>query len=42
MILMGSRAEPAGKARYGVKGEEVGDNDYAVKNPDKIKVTKKA
>jgi len=38
---MGSRAEPAGNPRFGLKGEEVGDNDYALKNPDKIKIPEK-
>ena len=37
MILLGARAESAGKPRYSKDNQEVGDNDYALKNPDKIK-----
>ena len=38
LVLMCSRAEAAGKPRFGTKGEEVGDNDYALKNPDEIRL----
>ena len=38
LVLMGRRAEAAGKPRFGTKGEEVGDNDYALKNPDEIRL----
>lgn len=38
MILLGARAEPAGNKRFGTKGEEVGENDFAIRHRDKIKV----
>ena len=38
MVLLGSRAEAAGKPRFGIKGEEVGKNDTASKHPDKVGV----
>ena len=38
MVLIGARAESAGKPRHGTKNEVVGENDYALKHRDKIKV----
>lgn len=38
MILLGARAEPAGKPRHGTKGEEVGDNNYVFEHPDEIRI----
>jgi mannose-6-phosphate isomerase-like protein (cupin superfamily) len=38
LILIGARAESAGKPRHGTKGEKVGDNDFAIRHRDKIKV----
>ncbi|MEK6602462.1 MAG: cupin domain-containing protein [Candidatus Binatota bacterium] len=37
MILLGARAESAGKPRYSKDNQEVGENDYVLKNLDKIK-----
>jgi len=37
MILLGARAEPAGKPRYGKDDQRVSENDYALKNVDRIK-----
>ena len=36
MILLGARAESAGKPRYSHADKQVGDNDYVLKNLDKI------
>lgn len=41
MILLGGRAEPAGKPRFGTKGQEVGENDFAEKHRDQIRVPEK-
>lgn len=38
MILLGARAEAAGKPRHSADDEEVGNNDYALKHRDRIKV----
>lgn len=38
MILLGARAEAAGKPRHSAEDEEVGNNDYALKHRDRIKV----
>ena len=38
LILLGSRGESSGKARFGIKGEKIGKNDYALKNPKKIRL----
>lgn len=38
LILIGARAESAGKPRHGTTGEEVGENDFAIRHRDKIKV----
>jgi mannose-6-phosphate isomerase-like protein (cupin superfamily) len=37
MILLGARAEPAGKPRYGKDDRRVSGNDYAFENLDRIK-----
>jgi hypothetical protein len=37
MILLGARAEPAGKPRFTGKDQVVTVSDYALKNLDKIK-----
>ena len=36
MILLGARAEPAGKPRYGKGDQRVSENDYALRNLDRI------
>ena len=41
LVLLGSRGEPSGKARFGAKGEKIGKNDYAMKNPKKISIISK-
>ncbi len=38
MILLGARAEPAGKPRRGTDDKVLGENDYASKHRDTIKV----
>lgn len=38
MILLGARAEPAGKPRHGTKNEELGDNTYVFDHPDEIRI----
>lgn len=38
MILLGARAEPAGKPRRGTDDRVLGENDYAIKHRDKIKI----
>ena len=41
LVLLGSRGELSGKARFGAKGEKIGKNDYAMKNPKKISIISK-
>jgi mannose-6-phosphate isomerase-like protein (cupin superfamily) len=36
MLLLGARAEPAGKPRFSAADNQVGSGDYAQKNLDKI------
>ena len=38
LILLGARAEPSGNPRFGTKDELVGENDYAIRHRDKIKI----
>ena len=38
MILLGARAESAGKPRHAADNSKVGGNDYALKNRYKIKI----
>jgi mannose-6-phosphate isomerase-like protein (cupin superfamily) len=38
MILLGARAEPAGKPRHDGKGKEVGDNTFVFDHPDQVKI----
>ena len=38
LILLGARAETGTKPRFGTKDEEVGENDFAFRHRDQIKI----
>ena len=42
MILLGMRSEPSKLARFGAKGETVGENTWALENRDVIEAKKRA